>query len=54
MNAEMNFEKKTIVEENKELGLVSEKCNCSVFSMATVVGGVLMAIGAVVYALITM
>ena len=57
MNAEMNFERKTTVgenEENRELGLVSENCNCSVFTMGTVVCGVLLAIGAVVYALFTM
>lgn len=53
MNAEMNFERKSIMEENKEMGIVSDKCNCSVFSMATVVLGVLMAIGAVVYAVAT-
>lgn len=54
MNAEMNFERKTIMEENKEMGIVSENCNCSVFSMATVAAGVLMVIGAVVYAIATL
>ena len=54
MNAEMNFERKTIVDETKEQGLVSENCNCSIFTMSTVVCGVLLAVGAVAYALFTM
>ena len=54
MNAEMNFERKSIMEENKEMGIVSENCNCSIFSMATVVAGALMVIGAVVYARATL
>ena len=54
MNAEMNFERKTIVDETQEQGLVSENCNCSIFTMSTVVCGVLLAVGAVAYALFTM
>ena len=53
-------EKKTIrkqendMDEMKRLGVVSEKCNCSVYSMATVAGGILLAIGTVIYSLIAM
>ncbi len=54
MNAEMNFERKSVMEENKEMGIVSENCNCSIFSMATAVAGTLMVIGAVVYAIATL
>ena len=67
MNAEMRFTGNEInffgeeraenmdnMEKMKELGVVSEKCNCSVYSMATVVGGVLLAIGSVIYSLIIM
>ena len=67
MNAEMRFTRNEInffgeeraenmdnMEKMKELGVVSEKCNCSVYSMATVVGGVLLAIGSVIYSLIIM
>jgi hypothetical protein len=67
MNAEMRFTRNEInflgeeraenmdnMEKMKELGIVSEKCNCSVYSMATVACGVLFAIGTVIYSLITM
>ena len=68
MNAEMRFnrgefiidEKKTIrkqendMDEMKRLGVVSEKCNCSVYSMATVASGVLLAIGTIIYSLFTL
>ena len=65
MNAQMNFsniginylreesvEKMNGMDKMKEMGVVSEKCNCSGYSMATVAGGVLLAIGTVIYSLI--
>ncbi len=64
MNAEMNFtkreiklmerEKENFMDEMKKMNVVSDKCNCSVFSLATVGGGVLLAIGTVIYSLIAM
>lgn len=51
---EENAEKMNDMQEMKDMGLVSEKCNCSVYSMVTVAGGVLMAIGTVIYSLIAM
>ena len=63
MNAEMNFEmnfarnnreERENVKKNDNANIVAENCNCSVYSMVTVVGGVLMAIGAVIYSLIAM
>ena len=61
MNAEMNFDRfdkydrvqRIEKDEAQDMG-VSENCNFSVYSMLTVAGGVLMAIGAVVYSLIAM
>lgn len=50
----MGKERESLMEEMKEMKVVSDKCNCSVFSMATVAGGVLLAIGTVIYSLITM
>lgn len=50
MNAEINFKR----DENKENGIVSEDCNCSVYSMLTIAGGILLAVGTVVYSLIAM
>ena len=65
MNAEMNFTRNQInfkaqkkesatMDDLKEMGIVSDKCNCSVYSMATVAGGILLAIGTVIYSLIAM
>ncbi len=70
MNAEMNFNAKCVsfandacneekavrptVEQMKEMGVISEKCNCSVFTMASVAAGVLLAVGSVVYSLLAM
>ena len=59
MNFEMNFarnnrEERENVKKNDNANIVAENCNCSVYSMVTVVGGVLMAIGAVIYSLIAM
>ena len=51
MNADINYNRR---DENKELGLVSENCNCSVYSMFTVAGGILLAIGTVIYSIIAM
>ncbi len=51
MNANINFDRR---DEMKELGLVSENCNCSVYSMITVAGGILLAIGTVLYSIIAM
>ena len=48
------MEKMNDMQEMKDMNLVSEKCNCSVYSMVTVAGGVLMAIGTVMYSLIAM
>lgn len=39
--------------ENKDMG-VAENCNCSVYSMFTVAGGILLAIGTVIYSIIAM
>ena len=50
MNAQINLK----ANEIKELGLVSENCNCSIYSMLTVAGGILLAIGTVVYSLIAL
>ena len=50
MNAQLNFNK----DQLKEQGIVSENCNCSVYSMITVAGGVLLALGTVIYSLIAM
>ncbi len=67
MNAEMNFKRNQIdfaSEESEskadlmsgmtEAGVVSERCNCSIYSMLAVAGGVLLAIGSVVYSIIAM
>ena len=51
---EETMEKMNDMQEMKDMNLVSEKCNCSVYSMVTVAGGVLMAIGTVIYSLIAM
>ena len=40
--------------QNQELGLVSENCNCSIYSMITVAGGILLAIGTIIYSAIVM
>ena len=50
MNAQINMKRN----ELKEQGIVSENCNCSAYSMITVAGGILLAIGTVVYSLIAM
>ena len=50
MNANINLD----TNQNKELGLVSENCNCSIYSMLTVAGGILLAIGTVIYSAIVM
>ena len=50
MNANIQIDKN----RNQELGLVSENCNCSVYSMLTVAGGILLAIGTVIYSAIVM
>ena len=50
MNANMNINRN----KNQELGLVSENCNCSIYSMLTVAGGILLAIGTVIYSAIVM
>lgn len=42
------------VEEMKKAGVISEDCRCSVYSMATVAVGTLLAIGTVIFSLITM
>ena len=47
MNADMNLNM-----NNNENKLVSDDCNCSVYSMLTVAGGLLLAIGTVIYSLI--
>ena len=50
MNANIQIDRN----QNQELGLVSENCNCSVYSMLTVAGGILLAIGTVIYSAIVM
>ena len=50
MNADINFDR----DRNQELGLVSENCNCSIYSMLTVAGGILLAIGTIIYSVIVM
>ena len=42
------------MDKMKQMGVVSDKCNCSVYSMATVGTGVLLAIGTIIYSIITM
>ena len=65
MNAEMKFVRREInfnsdkkesvtMDDLKSMGVVSEKCNCSAYSMVTVAGGILLAIGTVIYSIITM
>lgn len=65
MNAEINFTREQMnfnaqkkesvrMDDLKEMGIVSDKCNCSVYSMATVAGGILLAVGTVIYSLIAM
>ncbi len=67
MNAEMNFKRnqinlaceqsecsEDIMSEMQRAGVVSDKCSCSLYSMFAVAGGVLFAIGTVIYSLITM
>ena len=43
-----------IYKEKKEEALVAENCNASGFSLAAMAGGILMCVGIVVYALLTM
>ncbi len=43
-----------IYDEKEEDALVSENCNASGFSLAAMAGGILMCIGIVIYALLTM
>ncbi len=50
MNAHMDFDR----DQLKEKGILSENCNCSVYSMITVVAGVLLAVGTVIYSVIAM
>lgn len=50
MNANMNLDRN----QNQQLGLVAENCNCSIYSMLTVAGGILLAIGTVIYSAIVM
>ena len=50
MNANIQLDKN----QNQELGLVSENCNCSIYSMITVAGGILLAIGTIIYSAIVM
>ena len=38
---------------NEEMGIACDKCNCSVYTMASVIGCVLLCVGIVVYALLT-
>lgn len=61
MNAEMNVNRNSEIdmdmkftrEQKKEMG-ISEDCNVSIYSLLTFAGGVLLAIGAVVYSIIAM
>lgn len=50
MNANLNMERNNIEEQR----LVAENCNCSVYSLLTVAGGILLAIGTVIYSVIAM
>ena len=43
-----------IYEEKEEDALIAENCNASGFSLAAVAGSILMCIGFVIYALLTM
>ncbi len=42
------------MDELRKMGVLSDKCNCSVYTMLSVAGGVLFAIGTVIYSLIAM
>ena len=60
MNAEMKVNRNEInmnmsftEEEKNEMGL-AQSCNVSVYSLMTIAGGILLAIGAVVYSVIAM
>ncbi len=46
-------ERRTSMDDLKQMGVVAEDCECSAFTLWTVAGGVLLAIGTVVYALIS-
>lgn len=50
MNADLNMNRN----QTEETRLVSENCNCSAYSLITVAGGILLAIGTVLYSVITM
>ncbi len=47
-------EKMNEMDTLKEMGVISDKCSCSGYSMVTVAGGILLAIGTVIYSLIAM
>ena len=38
---------------NEDMGIVCDKCNCSAYTMASVIGCVLLCVGIVIYALLT-
>ena len=40
--------------EMMDMRLMSENCNCSIYSMLTVAGGILLAIGTIIYSAIVM
>ena len=40
------------MDEMKEMGVISEKCNCSGFSLSAIGGAILMFAGILIYALI--
>ncbi len=53
--AEKNAERRNVsMDELREMGVIAEDCHCSLFTMLSVAGGILMAVGTVVYSLIAM
>ncbi len=40
------------MDEMREMGVISEDCHCSLFTMISVASGILMAVGTVVYSLL--
>ena len=38
--------------EKKEIGIIPENCNCSIYTMASVAGCLLLCVGIIVYALL--
>ncbi len=42
------------MDDMREMGVISEDCHCSMFTLISVAAGILMAVGTVVYSLVAM